>query len=158
MIQKSRAVTHLSSIPWLRIRSVLAPLWAIGLLWLGQAAAQDHTYAVRLSTVPIDLETKAHVTGRGSASAVLSGSRLSITGSFEGLSGPATEARLHEGPVTGVRGSAIFDLIVTTAPSGEITGSVDLSPEQIQALGEGRLYIQIHSEPATEGNLWGWLL
>ena len=34
----------------------------------------------------------------------------------------------------------------------------DLTPDQLQALLDGRLYIQIHSASAPEGNLWGWLL
>ncbi len=38
------------------------------------------------------------------------------------------------------------------------TGSLDLTPEQVQALHVGQLYIQISSEKAPEGNLWGWLL
>jgi RNA polymerase sigma-70 factor (ECF subfamily) len=39
-----------------------------------------------------------------------------------------------------------------------LTGSIDLSPDQLQALRKGQLYIQISSEKAPDGNLWGWLL
>ena len=41
---------------------------------------------------------------------------------------------------------------------GTLTGSIQLTPVQIDDLRRGRLYIQIHSEKAPEGNLWGWLL
>jgi hypothetical protein len=47
---------------------------------------------------------------------------------------------------------------VSKAMSGTITGSIDLTPEQVQGLKNGRLYLQISSEKAPDGNLWGWLL
>jgi len=37
-------------------------------------------------------------------------------------------------------------------------GSLDLTREQVQSLQSGRLYVQISSEKAPDGNLWGWLL
>jgi len=67
-------------------------------------------------------------------------------------------ARLHRGLATGVRGSAFQDLTVSKATTGTITGSIDLTPEQVQSLKKGQLYIQIYSEKAPDGNLWGWLL
>ena len=60
--------------------------------------------------------------------------------------------------MTGVRGPAIFDLTIQKSNSGSITGSMDLTPEQAELLRKGRLYVQIHSEKAPDGNLWGWLL
>ena len=33
-----------------------------------------------------------------------------------------------------------------------------LTPDQIADLRAGRLYVQIQSERAPDGNLWGWLL
>jgi hypothetical protein len=33
-----------------------------------------------------------------------------------------------------------------------------LTPEHVQSLSEGRLYIQIASAGAPDGNVWGWLL
>ena len=94
----------------------------------------------------------------GSKSAVLEGTRLTITGSFEGLREPATEANLHRGLATGVRGTAFYELTVSPARSGKVSGSIDLNPDQIDSLRDGRLYVQIHSKIAPEGNLWGWLL
>ncbi len=90
--------------------------------------------------------------------ATLTGSTLSITGSFEGLRTPATIAQIHQGPLTGVRGAAILDLTISKATSGSLTGSFNLTPVQIENLRKGKLYIQIHSEKAPDGNLWGWLL
>ena len=58
----------------------------------------------------------------------------------------------------GVRGPAISDLKVTPAAKGEISGEVQLTAEQVESLRKRRLYIQIHSSSAPEGNLWGWLV
>jgi hypothetical protein len=89
---------------------------------------------------------------------VLAGTKLTINGTFDGLRSPATAARVHSGLAMGVRGAAISDLTVAKATNGTISGSVDLTPEQVQSLKAGRLYIQISSEKAPEGNLWGWLV
>jgi hypothetical protein len=126
------------------------------------AAQAPETYKVRLSPVPIEAQTRANIAGVGSATATLTGTRLSIAGSFEGLPSPATDAKIHQGPVTGVRGPAVLDVTVTPAASGKTSGminaSLDLTPQQIESLKKGRLYIQIDSEKAPDGNLWGWLL
>jgi hypothetical protein len=58
----------------------------------------------------------------------------------------------------GVRGPAIQDLTVSKATSGTISGSVDLTAPQVESLKKGGLYIQIQSEKAPDGVIWGWLL
>jgi hypothetical protein len=57
-----------------------------------------------------------------------------------------------------VRGPSILDVAVSKATSGNITASLDLTDEQVGMLRKGQLYIQIHSEKAPDGNLWGWML
>ncbi len=101
---------------------------------------------------------RSTIAGSGLVTARLNGSRLKVDGSFEGLLSPATIVRVRRSPVTGVRGPAIFDLTVTKAVSGNIAGEMDLTAEQIESLRKGRLYVQLDSEKAPEGNLWGWLL
>jgi hypothetical protein len=115
------------------------------------------SFRARLSPVPIDLAMQATIAGRGSVSARLDGSRLIMTGTFEGLLSPATVARLHRG-YRGVRGPAFADLEVTSGRSGTISGSIELTPSQINDLAKSLFYVQLHSERAPEGNLWGWLL
>jgi len=131
----------------------------VGAFWLAvlSAAQPEEKYHTRLAPVALDASMRATVAGIGSATAVLSGTKLSINGTFEGLRSPATVAHLHQSRVAGVRGPAILDLTVSHTTSGTITGSFDLSPEQADSLRKGRLYIQIHSEKAPDGNLWGWL-
>ena len=123
-------------------------------------AQQPKTFKARLSPVPIDLSMQATIAGSGSVSAVLTGRKLAITGTFDGLKSPATIAQIHKGPVRGVRGPNVFDLAVakTDAASGTLSGSFDLTPIQLTDLEKGRLYVQLHSEKAPDGNLWGWLL
>lgn len=131
-----------------------------GLLWLAAPGASQtpERYKVRLTTVPMDGGMRNTVAGAGSASATLAGAKLSITGSFDGLKSPATAARLHSGVARGVRGDSVGELTVSKATKGAISGSVDLTPDQVKGLREGRLYIEVASEKAPEGNLWGWIL
>ena len=115
----------------------------------------------RLSPVPALGIPAASVRGVGSASATLTGRKLSVTGTFEKMASAATVARLHTGQLTGVRGEPLFDLTVTktgTGTTGMVAGTFDLTPAQVDALKKGRLYIQIHSEGAPNGHLFGWLL
>jgi len=131
---------------------------AIVLAGLCVFAQGQETFKGRLSPVAMDATMKANVAGTGSVSAVLAGTKLTITGSFDGMRSPATVAQLHQGIATGVRGPAILDLTVAKATNGNVTGSFELTPEQIEGLKKGKLYVQIHSEKAPDGNLWGWLL
>ena len=140
-------------------QSVAGLMIAVVGLWYAQPAAQSQErYKVRLSTIPMDGGMRETVAGVGSVSAVLAGSKLTISGTFQGLKTPATAARLHNGMTRGVRGMSLVDLTVSKAVSGTIAGSIDLTPEQLQSLRKGQFYIQISSEKAPDGNLWGWLL
>ncbi len=121
------------------------------------ASAQTEMYKARLSPVPVESSTIKTITGLGSATATLTGRSLSVRGSFDGMQTAATIAQIHLGP-RGVRGPVMFDLTVTKATSGTVTGTFTLSPVQVEAVRRGRFYIQIHSEKAPDGNLWGWLL
>ena len=120
-------------------------------------AQTGKTYRARLSPVPIDQAMMATIAGMGSATAVLTGTKLTVTGTFDGLKSPATIVQIHKGQ-RGVRGPAILDLQATKGTSGTISGTVDLNPQQLQDLQNARLYIQLHSEKAPDGNLWGWLM
>lgn len=121
-------------------------------------AQNGESFKARLSTVPVDATMLPTVTGSGSLKAVLAGNKLTISGSFEGLRSPAIRASIHTGPQRGIRGPATRDLTVTRDKSGSIAGSLDLSPSEVEDLRNGRLYVQIDSERAPDGNLWGWLL
>jgi|ERR1051326_2554048 hypothetical protein len=125
---------------------------------LSAAAQNQDTYKIRIAPVARDVAMQKTVAGSGSATAVLSGNKLTINGTFEGMPSAATAAKIHHGLTTGVRGSPFLDLMVTKAAKGTISGSFDLTPEQVQYLKQGKLYIQIDTERAPDGTLWGWLL
>jgi hypothetical protein len=125
----------------------------------GSAAAQGaKAYKARLSPVAMDLTMMATIAGGGSVTAVLTGTKLELTGSFDGLKSPATVARIHKGAVTGVPGPAVLELTNAHGTSGSISGTLTLTPQQVGDLEKGRLYVQLSSEKAPDGNLWGWLL
>jgi hypothetical protein len=121
------------------------------------AAQTGDTFKARLSAVAADARTRPALAGSGTATATLSGSKLTVSGSFEGLVSPATTAQLHAAPVAGMRGPVIQDLTIAKATSGAISGSADLAPDQIEKLRKGGIYVQIQSEKAPDGVLWGWL-
>jgi hypothetical protein len=131
---------------------------AFGLFTPTDVAAQatPKAFGARLSPVPITLEMQSTVSGVGAVTAVLTGNRLTIEGKFQGLRSPATIARVHLAP-KGIRGTAIVDLKVSSGTSGTIAGAFELTDQQRVALEKGSLYIQLHSQKAPEGNLWGWL-
>jgi hypothetical protein len=116
------------------------------------------SYKARLTAVPADARTRPTLAGIGTATATVAGSKLTVNGSFEGLLSPATMAQLHGAVAAGVRGPAIGDLTIAKATSGSISGSFDLTPQQVESLRKGGLYIEIHSEKAPDGVIWGWLI
>ena len=141
-------------------RTTAAALFGLVMLYppAGADAQGATTYRARLSPVPLDAKMVGNVVGSGSVMATLTNTKLSITGTFEGLRSPATAARIHKSPKPGIRGPAIFDLKVSTGSSGTIGGALELTAAQVQELAQGRYYVQLHSEQAPDGNLWGWLL
>ena len=131
---------------------------AIGLGWSVWAAGAGDSFKVRLRPVPIDPATRAAITGSGEATASLEGVKLTLQGSFSGLQSAARAAHLNRGPVRGVRGPKIHDVSVPAASSGTFTAEVRLTRDEADAVRRGQVYLQIDSENAPEGNLWGWLL
>lgn len=129
---------------------------AAAAVWSAPVVAQTKAFTAHLSLVPLTVAMQETVAGRGSATAVLAGNRLTIEGKFDGLRSPATTARLHIAP-RAMRGEAVAELTVSKATSGTLKGTVELTDRQRDALERLSLYIQINSDKAPEGNLWGWL-
>ena len=125
---------------------------------LAVSAAAQQSFKVRLRPVPIEASTAANTTGAGEATASLAGTKLTLRGNFAGLKGSATVAHLHQGPAMGVRGPSFADVTVPAATSGAFEAEIALTAAQIEGLRHGQIYLQIHSESAPDGNLWGWLL
>ena len=121
-------------------------------------AQTQETFKARLSPVAVDTQLVSVITGHGAVSAVLAGTKLTVNGTFEGMHSAATVAHLHQSKATGVPGPVIHELTVAKAVGGAISGSVDLTPAEVEALRKGLLYVMVHSIGAPDGNLWGWLL
>jgi len=120
-------------------------------------SAQAPSYRGRLSVVPLDIPMQASVAGSGTITATVKGTTLAVSGTFSGLKTPATIVRVHRSPKPGMRGVVIGDLTATAGTTGTISGSIELSKEQLDDLAAGRIYVQLHSQKAPDGNLWGWL-
>jgi hypothetical protein len=123
----------------------------------GAACAAD-VYASRLTSVAYDGAMRANVQGDGHVSATLNGSSLMVTGDFTALPSAASSVKLYSGPGIGVPGDALFDLQLSGQNQGSISGTVKLSGKQLAALKQGHVYVQLNSQKAPDGNLWGWLL
>jgi hypothetical protein len=143
---------------WKQVVAALVVSAAMGWYGVPSMAQGGNVFKGRLSKVPVDAKMVPVIIGTGNATGTLNGTRVTITGNFEGLGSNATVARLLESKMRGMRGTAIADLTVPKAATGTITGQVNLTPEQVTALKAGRLYVQIHTEKGPEGHLWGWLL
>ena len=137
------------------LRLLAAP--ALAILLTGPASAAD-SYVANLGPMPLDQANSKDKLGRGEATATLDGKILTITGSFGGLPSPATRAHLIVGLAIGVPGTESLNLTVSPADSGTVSGTLTVNAKQAAAFRTGKLYIQIDSQKAPTGNLWGWLL
>lgn len=115
-------------------------------------------FQTRLTPVAFDGAMRANVQGDGRATASLNSNTLIVNANFSGLPSPATKAHLYMGSGIGVPGSSILDLTVSPGEDGTVSGQVQLTPKQLSALRSGHVYLQINSQKAPDGNLWGWLL
>lgn len=137
--------------------------WLAGLLLAGTLASAPaleaqaaKTFRTRLSPVPV-AAFNVNIVGSGSVTATLSGNTLSVNGTYDGLASPATGAKIFKSPKPGIRGEALLDLKVSGGTTGTIAGQFTLTPAQVQEVSASRYYVQLASEKAAEGNLWGWL-
>lgn len=127
------------------------------LLSLAAPAQPPPTLRARLAPVPIDVAMQATIAGLGAATATLAGTTLAVDGSYRDLVTPATSVRIYESARMGTRGTLIGEFASGGGTTGTFTGTVTLSRDQAAAFAKGLLYVQIQSEKAPDGNLWGWL-
>lgn len=137
-------------------RFVLLAACAV-LVAVSAAEAQSRQHRARLSPLPLDVAMQATIAGSGTVTATLAGSTLTLNGTYKDLRTAATVVRLHRGPRIAMRGPAIAELKASGGTVGTFTGTIELTKEQLDDLANARLYVQLHSEKAPEGNLWGWL-
>ncbi len=120
------------------------------------AVAQLETFRARLSPMPTTPQTVTTITGEGEVVLTLNGNTLTVTGDFAGMNSAATMAHVHNGPPA-QPGPVVHQLEVTKMTGGEISAILELSDEQVTALHNNELYIQVHSETNPPGELRGWV-
>ena len=117
-------------------RGLVAAFFALAAVAAGPANAQTgDKYTARLGMVPAANATQtALVVGKGSATAMLAGNRLTVNGSFEGLPAPATVARLHQGIA---RGASPSDRNGTRVGSAVAARVARAGPPAASQVGQG---------------------
>jgi hypothetical protein len=141
-------------------RRLICGLAAATLLASGTSAvaAADLTYNAELGPIAHTLATRANVLGRGAVVAALSGTTLTLSGTYTGLASDATKAHLESGLAAGVPGQPFAELTITGGRDGELSGKVVLTSAQVAVLKAGGMSIVIDSAKAPDGNVWGWLI
>jgi len=138
----------------MRIIQVLAAVMIVACP-ASSMAQQPQKYRGTLQPVPVS--NPNDILGKGVVSAQLTGRRLTVNGTYAGFNSAATKADLHMGPLLGVTGPVVAPLTVTKGASGTFSGTAELTPAQVTALAANKLYIEIDSEKAPDGNSRGWL-
>ena len=121
-----------------------------------RACSGGTTYKTRLSPVPLDAKMVGNVVRFGVSDSDAGQLKLSVTGTFEGLSSPATVAARSREPEGGrSRPGALLDLKVSPGTSGTISGVRPYGgPGQNSRRADTAFKF---TEKAPDGNLWGWL-
>jgi hypothetical protein len=125
---------------------------------LDSAAEKPEKYQAYLSPMPHNDAMHANFSGKGNAVVTIDGDTVTLSGTFNGLASAATKAHVCLSKAAGIPGTLIFEVTVTNTLDGKVSGTFKLDKSQIVDLHAGKLYIQIGSEKAPNGNLWGWLL
>lgn len=112
----------------------------------------------RLAPVPIDVAMQGTIAGLGSATATLTGTTLTLEGTYRGLRSAATSVRLFESAKPGLRGPLVGEFTSGGGVSGVFKGTMTLTREQAAAFAKGLLYVQVQTTGTPDGALWGWLL
>jgi len=116
----------------------------------------QEVYRARLSPMPTTPQTVTEILGEGEVILTLSGNTLEVSGTFSDMSSIATGAHLHNGPPA-QPGPVVHTLEIDEATGGEISASLELTDEQVKALRNNALYVQVHSVNNAPGELRGWI-
>ena len=126
-----------------------------------RSRSQPRTFKARLSPVPIDVSMQA----------TIAGSRLGVRRADRHEAGDHRHVRRSEvasdhradpqgaGPRRARPDVLDLDRHEDRRRRAARSAARSTSPPiQVADLEKGRLYVQLHSEKAPDGNLWGWLL
>ena len=131
-------------------------LFSLSVTLVSTSVQAQEVYRARLSPMPTTPQTVTDITGGGEVILTLNGNALSVEGDFSGMSSATTMGHIHNGPPA-QPGPVVHRLEVTAAPNGNISAELELTDEQVSALRNNELYVQIHSENNAPGELRGWI-
>ena len=131
-------------------------LFSLSVTLVSMSMQAQEVYRARLSPMPTTPQSVADITGEGEVILTLNGNALSVEGNFSGMSSATTMGHIHNGPPA-QPGPVVHRLEVTAAPNGNISAELELTDEQVSALRNNELYVQIHSENNAPGELRGWI-
>ena len=131
-------------------------LFSLSVTLVSTSVQAQEVYRARLSPMPTTPQTVTDITGEGEVILTLNGNALSVEGNFSGMSSATTMGHIHNGPPA-QPGPVVHRLEITAAPSGNISAELELTDEQVTALRNNELYVQIHSENNAPGELRGWI-
>ena len=131
-------------------------LFSLSVALVSMSVQAQEVYRARLSPMPTTPQSVADITGEGEVILTLNGNALSVEGNFSGMSSATTMGHIHNGPPA-QPGPVVHRLEVTAAPNGNISAELELTDEQVSALRNNELYVQIHSENNAPGELRGWI-
>ena len=107
--------------------------------------------------VPTDLADLWDAGASGGASATLSGTRLSLSGNYGALTGPATAAHIHTGSTTGAGPVACSLTVVAIADGGSGTMGGNCDGIVVTDLNGETLYLDLHTATNPGGEIRGQL-
>ncbi|HVE23798.1 MAG TPA: CHRD domain-containing protein [Sporichthya sp.] len=136
----------------------------LGLATVPAAVPAAHSAAVQTFTATLSgsQETPANdSTGTGAATVSLNDAenKVVVAVTFSGLSGQSTAAHIHGPAAPGRNGPVVVDLLgfPTGKTEGEFRRAFDVSADLVDALKDGKLYLNIHSVTLPSGELRGQL-
>jgi len=135
------------------------------------ALGQAQEYLATLN-VAQEVPTGGGRTGSGTLNLSLSGTTLTVSGAFSGLSANSTLAHIHGPAAVGVNTGTLYNfgtlgLITLGGTSGTISGTLNLVPlnsgtytvaQQLADLNHDLWYFNIHSSAFTGGEIRGQIV
>lgn len=101
--------------------------------------------------------TPVNTQATGNAVVKIEDTSVTVTGDFEGLSGPAVAAHIHGPADKETAAPVLCPLTATAAVSGTLSGSCSFSEDQLQQLRDGQMYVNVHTQQYPQGEIRGQL-
>jgi hypothetical protein len=113
------------------------------------------TVLLGASERPVAVQTA----GRGSGTLLVAGNKLTVSETYCGLSAPAIAAHIHApAPPSDAAGVAVDFASLNTegfGTNGAFAGTLTLTPDLLGALGDGLIYMNIHTSTNKSGEIRG---